>query len=402
MNLLWRQLTKAVNWPVFLATGVLVTMGVVSIAAHSAAGVRAAGDVRKQILFIVLGIACAVAVQLASYISIGRYAWGYYLLSMALLVYTVTPGVPSSGLFGVPEINGARAWINCGVLNLQPSELTKVAVCMLLARYLRFRSSYRTLCGLMAPFALVVAPLVLILKQPDLGTALVFIPALFIVLYAAGAKGRHLLAILAMGSVLAAAAWFAGPREKTGLSFELPVLRHLPAMIRTYQRARVYALFSRDPAVMREAGFQQQQALTAFGSGGAWGRGAGVIPAGRSVPEAHNDMIFALIGEQFGFAGAATVVAAYLVLLAAGLEIAASTREPFGRLLAVGITSMLAGQTLLNLMVAVRMMPVTGVTLPLVSYGGSSMLASFIAIGLLLNIAHNRPLVIAKDPFEFE
>lgn len=402
MKPLWRQLATALNWPVFLAVGALAITGVFSIAAHAASGARAAGDARKQALFVVLGVACMLAVQLASYVSIGRYAWGYYLLSMALLVYTVMPWAPQSGLLSVPEINGARAWINCGVLNLQPSELTKVAVCMLLARYLRFRSSYRALRGLLPPMALVLAPLVLILRQPDLGTALVFIPAVFLVLYAAGARGRHLLAVLAVGVVLGAVAWFAGPRQKTGLSYEVPVLRHLPAMIRTYQRARVYALFWRDPAVMREAGFQQEQALTAFGSGGLLGRGAGQLTVGRTVPEAHNDMIFALIGEQFGFVGSAAVILAYMVLFAAGIEIAASTREPFGRLLAVGICAMLAGQTLLNLMVSVRMMPVTGVTLPFVSYGGSSMLASFISVGLLLNIARNRPLVIAKDPFEFE
>jgi rod shape determining protein RodA len=112
-------------------------------------------------------------------------------------------------------------------------------------------------------------------------------------------------------------------------------------------------------------------------------------------------MIFALIGEQFGFFGSAAVLGAYLVLFAAGIEIAGNTREPFGRLVAAGIVSVLAGQTFINLMVALRMMPVTGVTLPFVSYGGSSLLASFMAAGLLLNIGQNRPLVMAKDSFEF-
>ena len=113
-------------------------------------------------------------------------------------------------------------------------------------------------------------------------------------------------------------------------------------------------------------------------------------------------MIFALIGEQFGFFGSAVLLAAYVVLFAAGLEIAAGTREPFGRLIAVGIVSMLAGQTFLNLAVATRLWPVTGITLPFVSYGGSSLLASFLAVGLLLNVGQHRPLVIAKDSFEFD
>ena len=154
----------------------------------------------------------------------------------------------------------------------------------------------------------------------------------------------------------------------------------------SYQRGRVYDLFSNDPKTARAGGFQQERALEAAGSGGVTGKGLGRIPVGRSVPEVHNDMIFAIIGEQFGLVGSIAVIAAYIVLFAAGVEIAAATREPFGRLLAVGIVSFLAAQAFLNLMVVLRLFPVTGVTLPFVSYGGSSLVASYIAAGLLLNI----------------
>jgi rod shape determining protein RodA len=254
----------------------------------------------------------------------------------------------------------------------------------------------------MAPFLLAGLPLMLILKQPDLGTALVFIPALFAMLFVAGAKIEHLGIIVGTGLVLAPLAWYAGPKKDTGMEREVPVLRHLPALIEPYQRQRVAALFSRDPRVLRDRGFQQEQALTAFGSGGFAGKGVMRIPVGRTVPESHNDMIFALIGEQFGFIGSVILLGAYLVLFATGIEIASNTREPFGKLVAVGIVSLLAGQTFLNLMVAVRLMPVTGVTLPFVSAGGSSLLASFIAAGLLLNIGQNRPIVMAKDAFEYD
>jgi rod shape determining protein RodA len=172
-------------------------------------------------------------------------------------------------------------------------------------------------------------------------------------------------------------------------------------MVKPYQRERVISMFNDDPRTQREKGYQQHNALIAFGSGGIAGKGAGVIPVGRRVPEAHNDMIFALIGEQFGFFGAAVVLVSYIVLFAAGLEIAAATREPFGKLVAPGVIALLAGQTFLNLMVAMKLMPVTGVTLPFVSYGGSSLLASFLAAGLLLNIGQNRPIVMARDAFEF-
>jgi rod shape determining protein RodA len=142
--------------------------------------------------------------------------------------------------------------------------------------------------------------------------------------------------------------------------------------------------------------------MVAFASGSIAGKGFGHIPVGQSVPEAHNDMIFALIGEQFGFFGAAIMLVSYLVLFAAGIEISAATREPFGRLIAVGIVAMLACQSFINLMVCTGLFPVTGITLPFVSYGGSSMVASFMAAGLLLNVGQNRPLVMARESFEFD
>ena len=179
-------------------------------------------------------------------------------------------------------------------------------------------------------------------------------------------------------------------------------MRHLPVFVKAYQRQRVFAMFHHDPRTLQSAAYQTQRALTAFASGGFTGKGPAVIPVGQSVPEAHNDMIFALIGEQFGFVGAAVVLGAFLVLFAAGTEISAATREPFGRLIAVGIVAMLASQAFVNLMVVLRLMPVTGITLPFVSYGGSSLVSDFMAVGLLLNVGQNRPLVIARDSFDFD
>jgi rod shape determining protein RodA len=396
MSSLWRQLAIATNWPMLVAVVVLSSLGWLSILARSQA------DSQRQLAYIAIGAGCMFVMQVVNYQHIGRYAWGFYLLSLLLLIYTIAPGVPTGRFLGVVEVHDARLWINFGFMNLQPAELTKVAVCMVLARYLRFRSNYRTLWGLLPPFGLVLVPLFLILKQPDLGTALVFVPTLFAMLFVAGAKIRHLMAVVAMALILAPIAWFAGPKDKTGLGFELPVLRHLPVLVKSYQRDRVYALFSSDPAVLWKTGFQQERAMIAFGAGGVSGRGALRIPVGQTVPEAHNDMIFALVGEQFGFIGSAVLLASYLVLFASGIEIASGTREPFGRLVAVGTVSLLAGQTFLNLMVSLKLMPVTGITLPFVSYGGSSLLASFISVGLLLNIGRHRPLVMAKDSFEFD
>jgi rod shape determining protein RodA len=305
---------------------------------------------------------------------------------------------------GVKQINGACNWINLPGFSVQPAELVKIAFCMVMARYLRFRSNYRTFGGLLAPFALCFGPVALILKQPDLGTALIFIPTLFVMLYVAGAKIGHLVAIVALGLCFAPLMWFSGTCKQDGCMIcpRLPVLRLLPQFVKHYQRDRVYAMFSNDPAVLQDAGYQQDHAVTAFGSGGFTGKGMGNIPVGRYVPEAHNDMVFALVGEQFGFWGAIVVLGSYVALFIAGIEIAASTREPFGRLVAVGVVTLLAGQTFLNIMVSLRMFPVTGVTLPFVSYGGSSLVASFMAAGLLLNIGQSRTIVMANDAFEFD
>ena len=208
-------------------------------------------------------------------------------------------------------------------------------------------------------------------------------------LFVAGAKWRHLLAILAAGVVIVPLIWLAGDPG-------VPFFRHLPPLLHDYQRLRVQAMFASDPKTLRTAGFQQHQAEVAMGSGGLVGKGIANIPVGRKVPEKQNDMIFAIIGEQFGFIGCVAVLIAYIVLFAAGIEISGSTKEPFGRLMAVGIVSLLAAQAFLNMLVVTRMFPVTGVTLPFISAGGTSLVASFVAAGFLLNIGQSRPLILSR------
>ncbi len=336
--------------------------------------------------------------QAANYQLIGRFAWGFYVLSLMLVLYTVVGNVAEAHhhpLPGVHATKGVCAWINFGPISLEPAELMKIAFVMVLARYLRYRNNYRTLPGLLPPFALALVPLVLILKQPDLGMAMLFLPVLFSMLFVAGARIKHLALIVGAGLLFAPVVWLSGVKS-------VPVLRHFPEIIKPYQRERMQAFLDADnPAERQRKAYQTYRAMVAFASGGLAGKGFGVIPVGQSVPEAHNDMIFALIGEQFGFFGAAVMIGAYLILFAAGIEIAAATREPFGRLLAVGIVATLACQSFINLAVCTGLMPVTGITLPFVSYGGSSMLASFMAAGLLLNVGQNRPLVMARESFDF-
>ncbi|HEX8914428.1 MAG TPA: FtsW/RodA/SpoVE family cell cycle protein [Humisphaera sp.] len=382
----WKQLAIYTNWPALAAILVLTGIGLVSIAADRRA------DVSKQAAFLGVSLVAMAMFQAVNYQLLGRLAWGFYGLSLALIGYTII-GV-KLGLPGVRATKGAANWIYFGTFSFQPAELMKLAFIMVLARYLRFRSNYRSVKGLLAPFGIAAVPLLFIMKQPDLGTALVFIPVLFVMLFAAGAKLRHLLPIVAAAVMLVPLAWMCGT--------DVPVFRHLPPVIKGYQRERVIAMFSRDARTLRGTGFQQEHAMTAIGSGGFTGKGFGNIPVGQMVPEAHNDMIFALVGEQWGLFGSAAVLIAYIVLFASGIEIAANNRDPFGRLVAIGIIAMFAGQAFINIMVSLRLMPVTGITLPFVSYGGTSLLASYMAAGLLLNIGQNRPLVMARDSFRFE
>jgi rod shape determining protein RodA len=370
-NRIWRRLAIATNWPVLAAVAVLSAMGIVSLYSLT----PELGQ--QQLIYLVVAIASLAAVQAVSYTMIGRYAWGLYALSLMLVFYTVLGS--KIHLPGVENSNGAYAWIRCGRISLEPSELMKISFVMALARYLRFRVSFRTLPGLLPPFALAAAPVVMILGQPDLGVAALFFPTLLAMLFVAGAKVRHIVIVLTLAGLLTPVFWFSG-------------------LVRPYQRQRLEALLGGDPS----AAYQQDRAMAAMGAGGAAGRGWGVVTVSPHVPEAKNDMIFAVIGEQFGFIGSVIVLTAYVVLLAAGVEISAETREPFGRLVALGIVVLLATQALLNLLVVMRLFPVTGVTLPFISSGGSSLVASFIAAGLLLNIGQSRPLVVARQAFEFD
>jgi rod shape determining protein RodA len=393
MNQLWQQLAIASNWPIIAAVTVLSALGVMSIWVDSPA------DGPKQLVFLAVAVAVMAAIQGVNYVILGRYAWVLFILSIILIGYTLLGGLAEKHfhpLPGVHSIKGACCWITFpGGVSFEPSELMKISFILVLARYLRFRDNYRTMTGLLTPFLLTLIPVVLILRQPDLGVAALFVPALFTMLFVAGAKIKHLLAIVGMGLVLIPLLWLCGDPN-------VPLFQDLPAVVQPYQRDRLAGMLNKDPKTVRETGYQQMRALIAMGSGGATGKGPGEIPVGRHVPEAHNDMIFAIIGEQFGFVGSIAVFAAYIVLFIAGIEIAASTREPFGRLVAIGIVAILAAQAILNLSVVMRLFPVTGVTLPFVSYGGSSLVASYIAAGFLLNIGQNRPLVIARDSFEFD
>ena len=304
---------------------------------------------------------------------------GYWLFAASLPLLVVVLFMAKRG--------GARCWIPLGVFDLQPSELVKLTFILALAQYLMYRENHRRLTGLAAPFLITLVPLGLILIEPDLGSAMLFVPVLFAMLFAAGARPRHLVCVALLGVALSPVFWMK-------MSVE--------------QKSRVTALFTQVDGGPNPGGdrWHQHQSKLVMSLGGVWGsESSGTLlddPDAYRLFAAQTDFVFCMVGERWGLVGGLLTLAAYLALFAFGLMIAGATREPFGRLVAVGIVTLLATQTVINTGMTVGLLPVVGITLPLMSYGGSSLLTTAIALGLLMNVGMRPGYEMTPDPFRFE
>lgn len=328
-------------------------------------------DPYKQLLWVAVGLGAFIVVAAVNYMRLARSAYFIYFACFVLvgLCFFFTP------------VNGARRWIPVGSLfSLQPSEFMKIAVALALARYLMYRDNLYMAAQLGAPFLLAMMPMVAVLKQPDLGTALLFIPILFALLYCAGARVKHLALALAAGAVLLPALYFFALHD--------------------YQRARITGFLHPEKTSLQE-GYQLIQSKIAIGSGGLAGQGLGQGSQNWSeaLPFDQTDFIFAVIGEEWGFLGAGGLLLLYFMMFAFSIAVGLRTREPLGRLLVAGVVALLAAQVCINVGMTMGLMPVTGMTLPFVSYGGSSVLSSFILMGLVANVAMHRIPVFASKEF---
>ena len=365
----------------------LVSAYMIDVALRPAIGVQAeglAGEARKQLAFIGAGVLGAVLISLPHYRLIGRMSWALMAISIALLVFLRLPGVPESI---VKPVNGQRCWINLGAFKLQPSELAKISYVLVVAHYLRFRASHRQFMGL-GPLGLITAiPVGLIMLQPDLGTVVLFIPALFAMLLAAGARLRH-LAVIVIAAALAAPAVY--------------------PFMQPHQKQRIMALVSQiqgDREGAFDINYQSFTAQTLTGSGGVVGNGDGHSRAlvwFNKLPESHNDFIFAVIAARAGFMGGLGVLTLYVLWLAGALFTAANCKDPFGRLLCVGLFGFIATQVVINIGMNIGLLPVIGITLPFLSYGGSSMITVWLMTGLIVNVAMRKPLPPFRPSFEWE
>ena len=345
-----------------LVTLSLVAFGLVMVySATSAAAAIGNGDpmtyLKRQGIYAALGIVLLVVASRFDNRRLSLLAPPLVLVALGLCAAVLVLG---------PEINGARRWLYLGPASFQPSELAKLALLLFAAMYLARKGAPRTLAELWRPLGLLTCAFAgLILLQPDLGTTISLVLMLAGMLVVAGVPARTLAAAGGIAVTIGLAAIWIEP----------------------YRRARVLSFL--DPwQDAQGAGFQNVQAIIGMGSGGLTGEGLGHgVQKINYLPEAHTDMIFAIIGEELGLVGTTAVIAAFGAFAFAGFTVALRCRNPFGKLVAAGVTSLVCGQAAVNLAAVMGIAPLTGIPLPFVSYGGSSLVILLGAVGILLNIA---------------
>jgi cell division protein FtsW (lipid II flippase) len=366
------DLLRRLDLRVVLPALALVAIGLAAIAESRPALLGA------QVRWFTVGFACVLATTLVPYRRLLDFAWPLWGASVAMLVAVLLVG---------EERNGARRWLQVGPVGLQPSEFAKVAQVLVLARYIRFRRDHRTFKGLLVPFLLTLVPVSLVLAEPDLGTAAMFVPVLFATLWVAGAQTRHLLAVVALGVA------------------SLPVL-YVSLPDGHYQKQRVQSflpfLHEATQERRRPDTFQRDEAIAAVATGGLLGAVTGEDEWNQHerVPEAWTDFVFVVHAEEWGFAGVLVVLAAWAALCGGLALFASEIKEPGGRLLCVGAMVVLGVQACVNMAMTMGLAPITGVPLPLLSYGGSSMLASWMLLAVALNAKARQPVVFSAGDFD--
>jgi rod shape determining protein RodA len=343
----------------------------------------------RQIVWYSIGLCAAGALCLVDYRVLARWSYVIYWITIFLLLLVLIPHV------GSVRFN-ARRWFDLRFFQLQPSEFAKLAFILAQAHFLsRPVDEVRTPAIFWKSLGLMLLPFALIFKEPDLGSALVLVPTGLVMLFVAGTPRKYLVRLLTGVGLLLALLL-------VDVLFTPPGWWQLK--LENYQRQRLLVYFGADFAapnatdperrrahkVQEEKSYQVHQALISVGSGGWTGKGwckgdqtaLGFLPPGA----AHNDFIFSVLAEEKGFVGSVTVLTLYAVILFSGLRIAGQARDRLGKLLAVGVVTLLFSHVFINIGMNIRLVPVTGIPLPLLSYGGSSVIGSLIAIGLLQNV----------------
>jgi rod shape determining protein RodA len=319
----------------------------------------------KQLFFIAGGLVAMFLFSKIDYHRLLDWApWAYGVCLVALVAVKLVGH----------RVMGAKRWISVGPMHFQPSEWVKLILVLVVASYFaNLGGRHLTWKDIFKAFGLVGLPMVLVLIQPDLGTALTYTPILVAGLFLGGINLRQALILLTCGTVLIAGAWTSGK------------------ILKPYQKARLTSFINPDNDP-RGTGYQLKQSLIAVGSGGVWGKGAakGTQTQGDFLPIPHADFIFAAFGEEHGFVGAIFVLLLYFFILMRLIQNAQTAADLPGSLIIMGVVAVLTFQIAVNVGMVIGFMPVTGIPLPLMSYGGSSVLFTFLALGVAMNVRMRR------------
>ncbi|HLC26583.1 MAG TPA: rod shape-determining protein RodA [bacterium] len=353
------------DWTLLITTLALIGAGILSIYSASR-GVSGSLDTPffvKQLWWLFFGVIAATVVLLFDYRTLIRLAYPCYALSLLGLIYV---------LFLGRVISGAQRWIIIGPLTLQPSEFMKISLILTLANYFEQHEKTRpwNLRDLFIPAVLTVFPALLIAKEPDLGTALVILIIFATMAFIAGMNPKSILLLAIVGLGLIPLGW---------------------SHLMDYQRSRILTLFNPELDPLG-TGYHLLQSKIAVGSGGLWGKGlwGGTQSRLNFLPEKHTDFIFSVFSENMGFLGSSLLLILYFIFLMRTIDVAYRARDSLGALLAGGIACMFTFSAAVNVAMTVGLAPVVGIPLPLISYGGSALLASLTAIGLLINVHQRR------------
>jgi len=360
-----RRLYYHIDWLLLIAILALCGLGMIMIYSVTATeqGAANASLYRTQLSAIVLGLGALAVCLMVDYRTLADKSHLLYIGTIGLLIYVL--------VFGV-VMGGARRWISLGAFNLQPSELAKISLSLVLASYFaENRRPTPSNSDLLVAAGMTALPVALIAIQPDLGTAVTLLPVYLGIVYVAGLRLRIVGVLVLIAALASPVVWAFGLKD--------------------YQKTRISTFLApeRDP---RGTGYQQIQARITVGSGGLWGKGftKGTQAQLGILPVAHNDFIFSALGEEQGFAGVLVALGLYLFVIVRGLDAARMAKDRLGAYLVMGVISVFTFQVVYNITMSAGLAPVKGLTLPLMSYGGSSMIATLAAFGLVLNVRMRR------------
>jgi len=362
-----RRLAMNFDWVTLALSLAIVSLSIVLL--YSATSERLEGPSGmhlKQLVWTAIGLVSMFAVLCIDYQTLCRHAYVLYGVLLVSLIIVL--------LFG-RVVNGSQRWLVLGPWHVQTSELAKPVLILVLARYFTEHTSAGTASltfrDLLLPVLLVGLPFGLIVKQPNLSTAMVLVVLLAVMALMIGLRGTTLITLLLLGVGVLPLAW--------------------TLVLKDYQRERLLTLLNPKPDLLG-AGYHSWQSKIAIGSGGLWGKGllAGTQSRLSFLPERHTDFIFAVLAEEVGFVGVVLLLSLFVCLLVHGFIIAYRSRDRLGALVATGVVTMLAVQIFLNIGMTIGLVPIIGLPLPLMSYGGSSLVMTFLCLGLLMNVRMRR------------